>query len=124
MTESLLALAEVRAGSGLSRVLHGVSFETRAGEVVSQLGRNGAGKSTTLKSIMGLIRAPRSPAGRAPARPVSSPPVSEERIAKAPTRGGESDAPGAYAGAARPGLTAPPVRARRVVVRAASDPDS
>jgi branched-chain amino acid transport system ATP-binding protein len=36
-------------------VLHGVSLEARAGEVVSLLGRNGAGKSTTLKAIMSLV---------------------------------------------------------------------
>jgi branched-chain amino acid transport system ATP-binding protein len=51
----LLTLAEVHAAYGLSRVLHGISLEARAGEVVSLLGRNGAGKSTTLKSIMGLV---------------------------------------------------------------------
>ncbi len=43
------------AGYGRARVLFDVSFEARAGEVVALLGRNGAGKSTTLKAIMGLI---------------------------------------------------------------------
>ncbi|WP_158803626.1 MULTISPECIES: ABC transporter ATP-binding protein [unclassified Acidisoma] len=38
-----------------SHVLHGLDFEVREGEVVTLLGRNGAGKSTTLKSIMGLV---------------------------------------------------------------------
>jgi branched-chain amino acid transport system ATP-binding protein len=38
-----------------SHVLHGLEFEVREGEVVTLLGRNGAGKSTTLKSIMGLV---------------------------------------------------------------------
>ena len=37
-------------------VLHGVELDVHASEVVTLLGRNGAGKSTTLKSIMGLIR--------------------------------------------------------------------
>ena len=50
-----LELEHVEAGYGLSRVLHGVSLTARAGEVVSLLGRNGAGKSTTLKSIVGLV---------------------------------------------------------------------
>ena len=58
MTGALLTLAEVHARYGLSRVLHGVSLEARVGEVVSLLGRNGAGKSTTLKAIMGLVEVP------------------------------------------------------------------
>jgi branched-chain amino acid transport system ATP-binding protein len=52
----LLTLDEVHAAYGLSRVLHGISLQARAGEVVSLLGRNGAGKSTTLKAIMGLVQ--------------------------------------------------------------------
>ena len=55
MTAALLALERVHAGYGPSRVLHGVSLEARAGEVVSLLGRNGAGKSTTLKAIVSLV---------------------------------------------------------------------
>jgi branched-chain amino acid transport system ATP-binding protein len=51
----MLDLEGVEAGYGLSRVLHGVSLRADAGEVVSLLGRNGAGKSTTLKSIVGLV---------------------------------------------------------------------
>jgi branched-chain amino acid transport system ATP-binding protein len=41
---------------GKSHILHGVSVEVGAGEVVGLLGRNGVGKSTTLKTIMGLVR--------------------------------------------------------------------
>ncbi len=55
MSPDALQLERVEAGYGLSRVLHGVSLTARAGEVVSLLGRNGAGKSTTLKSIVGLV---------------------------------------------------------------------
>lgn len=44
---------------GASHILHGVSFEIKAGETVSIMGRNGMGKSTTLKSILG-IAPPRS----------------------------------------------------------------
>ena len=52
----MLELDRVHAGYGPSHVLHGVSLRARAGEVVSLLGRNGAGKSTTLKAIVGLVR--------------------------------------------------------------------
>jgi branched-chain amino acid transport system ATP-binding protein len=51
----MLELQAVESGYGLSRVLHGVTLRAGAGEVVSLLGRNGAGKSTTLKSIVGLV---------------------------------------------------------------------
>ncbi len=51
----LLAVRELNAWYGESHVLHGVSFDVAAGEVVTLLGRNGAGKSTTLKSIMGIV---------------------------------------------------------------------
>ena len=51
----MLRLDTVEAAYGPSRVLHGVTLEAREGEVVSLLGRNGAGKSTTLKAIVGLV---------------------------------------------------------------------
>jgi branched-chain amino acid transport system ATP-binding protein len=51
----MLRLEGVEATYGPSRVLHGVTLEARDGEVVSLLGRNGAGKSTTLKAIVGLV---------------------------------------------------------------------
>jgi branched-chain amino acid transport system ATP-binding protein len=51
----LLRLDRVEAAYGLSRVLYGITLEAREGEVVSLLGRNGAGKSTTLKAIVGLV---------------------------------------------------------------------
>ena len=51
----LLAVDGLQAWYGESHVLHGVTFDVRAGEVVTLLGRNGAGKTTTLKSIMGIV---------------------------------------------------------------------
>lgn len=51
---ALLALDDVHAAYGLSRVLFGISLEVRAGECVCLLGRNGVGKSTTMRAIMGL----------------------------------------------------------------------
>ncbi len=52
----MLALDDVHTYYGKSHILHGVSIEVGAGEVVGLLGRNGVGKSTTLKTIMGLVR--------------------------------------------------------------------
>jgi branched-chain amino acid transport system ATP-binding protein len=52
----MLTLEDVHAYYGKSHILHGVSIEVGAGEVVGLLGRNGVGKSTTLKTIMGLVR--------------------------------------------------------------------
>jgi branched-chain amino acid transport system ATP-binding protein len=53
---TLLELEDVRAGYGLTSVLHGVSLEVKDGEVVSLLGANGAGKTTTLRAITGGVR--------------------------------------------------------------------
>jgi branched-chain amino acid transport system ATP-binding protein len=50
----LLALEEVHAAYGLSRALFGISLEIEAGECVSLLGRNGVGKTTTMRAVMGL----------------------------------------------------------------------
>jgi branched-chain amino acid transport system ATP-binding protein len=50
----LLVVQEIHTAYGLSRVLFGVSIDVRAGECVCLLGRNGVGKSTTMRSIMGL----------------------------------------------------------------------
>ena len=51
----MLQLDQLHAFYGKSHVLHGVNFEVRAGEIVALLGRNGSGRSTTVKTIMGLV---------------------------------------------------------------------
>ena len=52
----MLTVSGLSSGYQGARVLHDVSFDVAAGEIVCLLGRNGAGKSTCLKTIMGLIR--------------------------------------------------------------------
>ena len=54
-TPSLLQVDELQAHYGKSHILRGVSFSVGRGEVVSLLGRNGSGRSTALKAIMGLV---------------------------------------------------------------------
>lgn len=51
----MLEVKDLHAFYGRAHVLHGISLEVRAGEVVALLGRNGAGKSTAMKAIMGLV---------------------------------------------------------------------
>lgn len=50
-----IQLKDLHAWYGESHILHGVNMDVRQGEVVSLLGRNGAGRSTTLRAIMGLV---------------------------------------------------------------------
>ncbi len=52
---AMLAVKDLEAWYGESHILHGVTFDVRAGEVVTLLGRNGVGKTTTLKAIMGIV---------------------------------------------------------------------
>ncbi len=52
----MLEVRELNAWYGKSHVLRGVQLDVRRGEIVSLLGRNGVGRSTTLKAIMGLVR--------------------------------------------------------------------
>jgi branched-chain amino acid transport system ATP-binding protein len=56
MNTPLLACERLSAGYGASRVLFDLSFNIAEGEVIGLLGRNGMGKSTTIKSMMGLIK--------------------------------------------------------------------
>ena len=55
-TEPIVLVEDVHTYYGKSHILHGVTLHVQPGEVVGLLGRNGVGKSTTLKTIMGLVR--------------------------------------------------------------------
>ena len=54
MSAALLSVSNLQAWYGESHILHGVDFEVKRGELITLLGRNGAGRSTTLKAILGL----------------------------------------------------------------------
>ncbi|WP_313076364.1 ABC transporter ATP-binding protein [Melaminivora sp.] len=51
----MLTIENLHAYYGKSHVLHGVNFEVRPGEIVALLGRNGSGRSTAAKAVMGLV---------------------------------------------------------------------
>jgi len=51
----MLEVADLHAYYGKSHILHGVHLQVREGEIVSLLGRNGVGRSTTVKAIMGMV---------------------------------------------------------------------
>ena len=54
-SSALLAVDRLQAWYGESHILHGMTFEVAAGEVVTLLGRNGAGRTTTLRALLGLV---------------------------------------------------------------------
>ena len=55
MSEAILEVEKLDAYYGQAQILFEVSLKLRRGEIVALMGRNGAGKSTTLKAIMGLV---------------------------------------------------------------------
>jgi branched-chain amino acid transport system ATP-binding protein len=55
MSREMLKVADLQAWYGESHILHGVEFSVQEGEIVTLLGRNGAGRTTTLRAIMGLV---------------------------------------------------------------------
>ena len=57
MAREMLKVANLEAWYGESHILHGVELTVREGEVVTILGRNGAGRTTTLRAIMGMVGA-------------------------------------------------------------------
>lgn len=86
----ILQVEDIHTYYGLVHMLHGVSLNVREGEFVGLLGRNGAGKSTTIKSIMGLVP-PRSGAVRFKGKEITGQPpylIARHGIAYVPgTRG-------------------------------------
>jgi branched-chain amino acid transport system ATP-binding protein len=57
MTAEMLRVSDLHAFYGESHILHGVDFTVSRGEVVTLLGRNGAGRTTTLRALLGLVGA-------------------------------------------------------------------
>ena len=55
MAEHTLHIENLQAFYGKSHILHGVHFDVKPGEIVALLGRNGSGRSTTAKAIMGMV---------------------------------------------------------------------
>src|SRR5437762_5719949 len=76
---SLLEVENIETRYGLSQVLHGVSLAVHAGETVTLMGRNGMGKTTTIRSILGLTP-PRSGTVRVRGRSVTG--MAAHRIAR------------------------------------------
>ena len=56
LRQPLLSVRDLNAWYGESHILHGMNFDVRKGEVVTLLGRNGVGKTTTMRAIMGIVR--------------------------------------------------------------------
>ena len=91
---ALLSVEEIHTAYGLSRVLFGISLEIEAGECVCLLGRNGVGKTTTIRSIMGLTppsgghvrwQGKDIPAGRRTALPAPESALSPRTAASSPS---------------------------------------
>src|SRR4051794_8916734 len=77
--QPFLCVEELHAWYGESHILHGMNFAVDEGEVVTLLGRNGAGKTTSLRAIMGIVRQRR---GSVAFRGVELVGLSSDRIAR------------------------------------------
>ena len=73
MTDILLEATDIHSFYGQSHVLHGVDFSIRRGETIGLMGRNGMGKSTLLKSLVGVVQ-PRQGQVRIHGKPVQGQP--------------------------------------------------
>ena len=113
MMRAAVELEDVHTAYGLSRVLFGISLEVKQGECVCLLGRNGVGKTTTMRSVMGLTppqRRPRlasghatSPAGRRIASPAPASASCRRIAASSPNSSVWENLDVAARAAARPG---------------------
>ena len=54
--ESILSFRNINVFYGIIQALHGISFDVKRGQIVTLVGANGAGKSTTLRAISGLVK--------------------------------------------------------------------
>jgi branched-chain amino acid transport system ATP-binding protein len=79
LREPLIKVDNIHTYYGKSHILHGVSLEVGRGEVVGLIGRNGVGKSTTLKAIIGLVQ-PREGTVLFASRPITQLPA--DRVAR------------------------------------------
>ena len=70
---ALLHLNDVESSYGASQVLFGMSLEIQEGEMITLLGRNGMGKTTTVRTIMGLVPAHAGARPSTSCRPLGSP---------------------------------------------------
>lgn len=71
MTTELLKIEELNAWYGESHILHGVNLTVNEGEVVTLLGRNGAGRTTTMRAIVGLTGSRKAPSASRARNPSS-----------------------------------------------------
>jgi len=73
---AMLEVVDLKVGYGAIEALHGISFSVKQGEIVTLIGANGAGKSTTLRAVSGLVRA-KSGQVMFDGRPITSMPAHE-----------------------------------------------
>jgi ABC-type branched-subunit amino acid transport system ATPase component len=117
----MLSVRALQGGYGDSQVLFDVSFEIAAGEIVTLLGRNGMGKTTTVRAVMGLV----APTGgeivldAAPLRGLTPEAIARRGLGLAPE--GRQVFPTTVSVATRPGRSSASMRCSRVFRSASSN---